>query len=104
MTPLGAYTVNQKIWDSSGWYYIDRRVFTSGKARVRILSQTRVQVVADAALFSKLGHGYKLQLTSPPIDAGHSGGEAFVKFDYFGNVRRPAGQGGIPDLGIHEAR
>lgn len=97
--PLAAYSVNQASWDSSEWYYLGQHVFKSGRARLRVHSVDDGTVVADAALWVKLGYGYRPTALSPAIDAGSADVESVVKTDFTG---RPVPQGSAPDIGIYE--
>ncbi|NOY90331.1 MAG: hypothetical protein GXP55_03905 [Deltaproteobacteria bacterium] len=98
-TPIASFTVDQATWDSSEWYYLGRFVFTSGRARLRIHSVDDGSVVADAALWVKMGYGYRLAAGSPAINAGSSAVESVVTEDFFGNA---VPRGSAPDIGIHE--
>ena len=98
---IASPTINQRDWDSSGWYYLGKYTFSSGSSRVRVHSVDNAEVVADAILISKLGQSYKLMSTSDAVDGGNSATTEVVQQDFFGN---PVPQGSAPDIGVHEAR
>jgi len=77
---IASFTIDQAGWDSSGWYYLDRLVFPSGRARLRIHSVDDGSVVADAVLWAKLGYGYRTDALSPAIDAGSAEVESIAPY------------------------